>query len=1018
VRLETVVGSTTQARRRAPAVQIPADRWWIVGGMGLAVFMASLDMSIVNLALPAVRDTFGATTATTQWVVLGYLLPLVALALPIGRWLNGIDHRAVLVCACAGFGVASMAAGLAPSIGWLIAARMVQGLFGSALMTLIPVLTSTAVDARYRGRAMGLVDTLGMLGLISGPALGGLIVDSVGWPWIFYVNVPVCAALVIIAFVQLPRSSRIVAPERDAAIEAAVLTVAVAAVMIGLTLAAGPAPQLLVLALLAVPLVIFWYRLRASLPVRELLVVPAMQGPLAALMATAAATGLVFYIVPFHLLTVLHLPVPVAGLTMLTFPLAAAVLAPAAGFLADRYGDRRIALAGMVTLTVGLLLLIPAGQSWTASDVAWRLAVAGAGIGLFNAPNMSAAMSASPAGLLATAGAATSVARQGGFACGPALATLVWGLSGYRPGGIPGVFVTAAVVVVAGAVALADSLWPQSLRRLWSAPRDWWPAQSDWALALGLLFGPAARDWWPAPSDWALASGTLFGPALRDWWPARNDWASASGTVFSPALRDWWPARNDWALASGTLLSPALRDWWPARSDWAPALRALRPAPGVAIPAVAPSDRGGMATRPDLHAVREPIRVEVPITERLLGREDEERQITHMLQTVATGASAVLHIEGGWGSGRSLLLRQAADTAAGMGFTVVDGDWLPGAVPAELDGKRVARRPVLVVIDDLHHADPAFARSLRMLMWRLRDRPIAWLLSRRRSAGGPAVDELFAYLRPFGGCVDLRPLSPPILRLLLAEGQNDTTTSLLGLLRATGGNPLLAVELARGMQGEDADSVLSGPPAGVQVCVERCLRDLGDGCRQLVQVGAMLGVRFTLADVATMLRRPVADLLAPLDEALAADILGWDADRLVFTQELFWRSVLLSMPPPVRAALRQEAADGQINPAVTDLATASLNRGREPHDGARVETVQVAAHSRVPGIRLAVPVRPPAPGWTALSEMERQIVQLVSQGLTNQQIASHLFRSPNTVAYHLRQIFRKLDIHSRAELAG
>jgi hypothetical protein len=81
----------------------------------------------------------------------------------------------------------------------------------------------------------------------------------------------------------------------------------------------------------------------------------------------------------------------------------------------------------------------------------------------------------------------------------------------------------------------------------------------------------------------------------------------------------------------------------------------------------------------------------------------------------------------------------------------------------------------------------------------------------------------------------------------------------------------------------------------------------------------MLGVRFTLADVATMLRRPVADLLAPLDEALAADILGCDADRLVFTQELFWRSVLLSLPPPVRAALRQEAADRQVNLAVTDL---------------------------------------------------------------------------------------------------
>ncbi len=447
-----------RARPDKPGRRSPANRWWVVGGMGLAVFMASLDMSIVNVALPVIRDTLGAPTAAAQWVVLGYLLPLVALALPTGRWLDGVDRRGALVRACAGFAVSSLAAGLAPTIGWLVAARVVQGLFGTALMALIPVLITTSVDPRVRGRAMGLVDTLGMLGLISGPAVGGLLVASAGWPWIFYVNVPVCGALIVLASVQIPRSGRIGPLTRGAAVEAAFLTGAAGAIMIALTLAAGHDPQWLALGLAAVPLVWAWRRLPASVPVRKLLTLPEMRGPLAALTATAAATGLLFYIVPFYLMTLLRTPAPVAGLTMLAFPLAAAMLGPPAGLLADRYGYGRIALLGVLTLICGLLMLTPASQSWDATDVAWRLAVAGAGIGLFNAPNMSAAMSASPTGLLATAGAATSVARQGGFAFGPAVATLMWGLSSYGVSGIGDTFATASVVVAVGAVPLALSL--------------------------------------------------------------------------------------------------------------------------------------------------------------------------------------------------------------------------------------------------------------------------------------------------------------------------------------------------------------------------------------------------------------------------------------------------------------------------------------------------------------------------------------------------------------------------------
>jgi MFS family permease len=112
--------------------------------------------------------------------VLGYLLPFAGLALPSGRWLDTVGQRAALVFSLDGFALASVAAGLTPSLAWLIVARLVQGTFGALLFSLVPALATTAVRPEARGRAMGLITTLGPLGLISGPGLGGVLVDALG----------------------------------------------------------------------------------------------------------------------------------------------------------------------------------------------------------------------------------------------------------------------------------------------------------------------------------------------------------------------------------------------------------------------------------------------------------------------------------------------------------------------------------------------------------------------------------------------------------------------------------------------------------------------------------------------------------------------------------------------------------------------------------------------------------------------------------------------------------------------
>lgn len=448
-------GTLRRSLGPAAPVEEQQDRWWLVAAAGLAVFMASVDMSIVNVALPVIERDLGVTTSMSEWVVLAYVLPLAGLALPSGRWLDTVGRRPALVFSLCGFAAASIAAGLAPGLAWLIGARLVQGTFGALLFALVPALATAAVGPRARGRAMGVITTLGPIGLISGPVLGGLIVDSWGWPSIFFVNVPVSLLVLTVGLRLLPAGRPLQVPDRAWFAEAVLLSGAMAVLLLSFTFTAAGGPGWLLLAVLAVPLVGGWLRLATSRPVRQLLRVPGESGPHLALAFAATAIGIVFFLTPFFLQRSLGASVTAAGTAILAFPAGMALTGLAGGFLGDWWGPRRTAVVGAVVFTVGLVLLAPMSGSWSLGEVAWRLFLAGCGNGLFNAPIMAIAMSSAPPTLLATIGATTSLARQTGFAVGPALATVAWALSSYTPDGMRAAVWMAAVLSAASALVLA-----------------------------------------------------------------------------------------------------------------------------------------------------------------------------------------------------------------------------------------------------------------------------------------------------------------------------------------------------------------------------------------------------------------------------------------------------------------------------------------------------------------------------------------------------------------------------------
>ncbi|MFD0349918.1 MFS transporter [Kitasatospora aburaviensis] len=181
------------------------DRWSLVVAAGLLSFVAMLDMNVVNLALTDIADGLHVSATTAQWAVLGYQLPLVALLLPAGRWLDRVGTRSALLLAVGCFALCSVLAAAAPWAGWLIAARLAQGAFGAVLFVLMPVLAATAVRPELRGRAMSVPATLGPLGAVTGPVVGGLLLDHVGWRAVFLVKLPVCLVALAITYRAAPR---------------------------------------------------------------------------------------------------------------------------------------------------------------------------------------------------------------------------------------------------------------------------------------------------------------------------------------------------------------------------------------------------------------------------------------------------------------------------------------------------------------------------------------------------------------------------------------------------------------------------------------------------------------------------------------------------------------------------------------------------------------------------------------------------------------------------------------------
>jgi DNA-binding CsgD family transcriptional regulator len=385
----------------------------------------------------------------------------------------------------------------------------------------------------------------------------------------------------------------------------------------------------------------------------------------------------------------------------------------------------------------------------------------------------------------------------------------------------------------------------------------------------------------------------------------------------------------------------------------------------------------------------------------MIGRDHEIRQFTTLLDATTPGRPALLVVEGPPGSGRTRLLDEFAAVGHRRGVTVVlEPEWIGESGALRILRRGGGQEPMQFLCDNPRRVEPRVWPVLDLLA---ESHPLVVVVTARAGVDPlPAGHLAAAEVRR----IRLAPLSPGEVEryaTLLLAGRPDE--KLLDLTRVAAGRPGAVQDLIAGLREEGLIRPLAGRavltevrlPGRTRMRLLDQLAAMSPRARHLLQAATTLRAPFRLVRLTRLLQVSTVTLLPAIEEVLESGLLTGDDEMLRFSHRLVRSIVESSMPRPVVAALRDGRPVRSTDPATTPAAHRSpAARPARP--------AAVAAH--------------PAADWSRLTPREHEVADLVGRALTNRQIASRLRRSPHTVNYHLRQIFRKLDITSRVELAS
>ncbi|MDU9376710.1 Riboflavin transporter RibZ [Methanocorpusculaceae archaeon Sp1] len=403
--------------------------------IALAVFIDSLDGSIVNIALPTIATGFSVDLSTAAWVIMAYFLFLVGLIPLFGQI---ADHGRLQEIFCLGFVVftaGSVACGLSPDLNILIASRAAQGVGASMIAVTAPLLVVRLMPKRHWGMGMGMTATAGAIALVFGPVLGGILTEYLSWHWCFFINIPVGIAAVILGLRIIPKAVR--QPRIKFDLAGAVLIFTAMASLIYLLERGAPlgwtSPEILFCAaVFVISAVVFVVReLRIKEPILRVKIFRSV--PFTLVTASYFLISIIYagflYIIPFYMSIVLGLSPAASGMVLLISSVLTAITGLPSGALSDKIGPRWLVTgAGVVRVAFCLVMAVMMpenGLFW----ILLLMVLSGLTFGISGGPSSARLIEHAPEGEGGTGSVVLMLAQYSGMVVGVALYALVFNLA-------------------------------------------------------------------------------------------------------------------------------------------------------------------------------------------------------------------------------------------------------------------------------------------------------------------------------------------------------------------------------------------------------------------------------------------------------------------------------------------------------------------------------------------------------------------------------------------------------------
>ncbi|QYR19217.1 MFS transporter [Paenibacillus sp. sptzw28] len=402
--------------------------WFVVFTVCIGAFMAALDASVINLALPSLAQQYHVTMSDIEWISLVYLLTLASLVIPFGRIADLFGRRLMYTAGFSVFLISSLFCGLSPSLTVLLISRVFQAIGAAMLQANSVSIITACTPVGHRGKAIGIQAGAQGIGLSLGPVIGGALLSMGDWRWLFYVNIPIGIAGTILAFLLLPQDQPNRKRETFDYWGFLFLTPALILIVFVLNrgqLAGWSSPVIglsLFSALIAMTAFIREER-RSRSPIMDFELFKDrvfVTGNISSFLSFTVMYGILL-LSPFLMESEFHLSIVTAGLYLAVVPIGMTVFTPISGFLADRFGVRFPVVMGMSAVVAGCALLALIRDGNEIGLLLSGLSLLGIGMGIFTPPNNSNIMGSVKPDRLGVAGATLNMSRTLGMGMGVTL---------------------------------------------------------------------------------------------------------------------------------------------------------------------------------------------------------------------------------------------------------------------------------------------------------------------------------------------------------------------------------------------------------------------------------------------------------------------------------------------------------------------------------------------------------------------------------------------------------------------